>query len=150
MPFAFLRENAASRHRLETLVQRLPPEDFAHANADGWTIAALLAHLAFHDQRHLALLRRWKAHGVDESPLDVDAMNEATKPLCLALEPRAAVELCLASAAAVDAEIETLTDELLAAIQASGVWFRPNRSLHRNGHLDEIQRLLGREAAGHG
>lgn len=144
MSSPFHQENAASRQRLEALVRSLAPDDFARATPDGWTVAALLGHLAFHDQRHLALARRWKAHGVDESPLDSHAINEAAKPLCLALEPRAAVALCLASAEAVDAEMETLTDALLAEIQASGSWFRPNRSLHRNGHLDEIQRLVGR------
>ena len=147
MPLPFTQENAASRRRLEAVARSLSSDDLTRSNADGWTVAALLAHLAFHDQRHLVLLRRWKAQGVDESPLDSHAINEAMKPLCLALEPSAAVALCLASAEAVDAEMETLTADLLAEIAASGSWFRPNRSLHRASHLGENERLLrqGRE-----
>lgn len=55
-----------------------------------WTVATLLAHLAFWDQRVLALLRRWKEKGVDLSPIDADAVNETLRPLCLALALRAA------------------------------------------------------------
>ncbi len=142
MAFPFLEENSASRRRLEALVAHLAPADLARSTPDGWTVAALLAHMAFHDRRHLVLLQRWQAQGVGEAPLDVDTINNALKPIFLALEPKAAVEVCLTSAQAIDTALETVTPELLAEIQASGVWFRPNRSLHRNGHLDGIERLL--------
>ena len=93
MTFPFLQENTASRRRLETLVRRLSNEDLTRTTPDGWTIAALLAHLAFWDQRVLALLRRWKEKGIDLSPIDPDAVNDALKPLCLALDLRAAIAL---------------------------------------------------------
>jgi len=140
MAFPFVAENTASRRRLESLVRRLSDEDLARPTSDGWTAAALLAHLAFWDQRVLALLRRWEAKGVDESPVDADAINDALKPLCLALDPRAAAELCLAAAEAVDAALEAITAELVERIQASPTHFRFNRALHRNDHLDEIER----------
>ena len=139
MAFPFADENTASRRRLQSLVRRLSDEDLARSTSDGWTVAALLAHLAFWDQRVLALLRRWKAKGVDESPVDPDAINDALKPLCLALDPRVAAELCLSSAEAVDAELEAITAELVAQIQASPTHFRFNRALHRNDHLNEIE-----------
>lgn len=142
MTFPFLEENTVSRRRLETLVRRLSDADFTRSNPYGWTVAALLAHLAFWDQRALVLLRRWKEKGVDESPVDADAMNDALKPLCLALDPRTAVELCLSSAEAVDAELETITLDLVEQIQASPTHFRFNRALHRNDHLNEIELLL--------
>jgi hypothetical protein len=142
MTFPFLAENTASRRRLETLVRRLSDADLTRSTPSGWTVAALLAHLAFMDRRHLVLLRRWKEQGVDESPIDADAINDALKPLCLALDPRTAVELCLSSAQAVDAELETITPDLVEQIEASPNHFRFNRSLHRNGHLNEIELLL--------
>ncbi len=144
MMLSFIQDNEASRRRLESLVRQLTPEDLARANVDGWTVSALLAHMAFHDRRHLVLIQRWKAKGVDFSPMDPDALNDAMQPLLAALAPAAAVQLCLGAAEAVDAEVETLTDEFLGEIQASGSWFRPNRSLHRNAHLNEIEQLLGR------
>ncbi len=86
--------------------------------------------------------RFWRAAGIDDSPVDSTAVNESVKPLCLALPPRAAVALCLASAAAIDAELETVAPDLMAAIEASPNHYRFNRSLHRNGHLDEIESLV--------
>jgi hypothetical protein len=143
-PFPFLEENRISRQQLETFVRRLSDEDLGRSNPYGWTVAALLAHLAFWDQRVLVLLRRWKAEGVDESPVDPDMINDALRPLCLALDPHTAVELCLSSAATVDAELETITAELVEAIEASPNHFRFNRALHRNDHLNEIENLLRR------
>ena len=142
MAFPFAEVNAASRRRLEALLRSLAPVDLARSTPDGWTVAGLLAHMAFHDRRHLVLLQRWQAGGVDASPLDPHAINDAMQPLLQALPPQVAVELCLASAQAIDAALETVADELLAEIKASGVWFRPNRSLHRIGHLDQIEGLL--------
>jgi hypothetical protein len=144
MMFPFLEENAVSRRRLETFIGRLSDEDLTRSNPYGWTVAALLAHLAFWDQRILVLLHRWKAKGVDESPVDPDMINDALRPLCLALDPHTAIELCLSSAAAVDAELETMTADLIEQIEASPTHFRFNRALHRNDHLNEIESLLRR------
>ena len=108
----------------------------------GGTVAGLLAHLAFWERRVTVLLRRWKAGGVDDSPVDPHMINDALIPFWAALEPRAAADLCLRAAAEADAEIETLTPELLADIAASGVYMRLNRSLHRNGHLADIEAVI--------
>jgi hypothetical protein len=142
MSFPYKQDNDASRQRLTTLARGLSDEQLAHTNADGWTVAAMLAHLACWDQRHLHLIRRWRAGGIDDSPVDSTAVNESMKALCLALPPRAAVELCLASAAAIDAELETVSPDLMAAIDASPNHFRFNRSLHRAWHLEEIEELV--------
>jgi len=143
MSFSFIEENAQSRQRLETLVRDMSDEDLARTTTYGWTVSALLAHLAFWDQRVLVLLRRWKTQGVDPSPIDADAVNGALQPLCRALEPRSAKALCLSSAEAVDAAIETVDAELIKAIQATaGTQFRLSRAIHRNGHLDDIELIL--------
>jgi hypothetical protein len=142
MTFAFNQENTTSRRRLVSIVNSLTTNDYSLTTPAGWTVSALLAHLAFLDQRVLVLLRRWKKEGVDESPLDSEAMNDASKPILLALDPKEAVAICLASAEAVDAELEAITPELVESIQASPNFFRFNRGLHRNDHLNEIERLL--------
>jgi hypothetical protein len=142
MPLPFVEENRKSRARLAELARRLSDEELARSNAHGWTVAALLAHLAWWDRRVLVLLERWKQSEVDASPIDADATNGALKALCLALEPRQAIELCLAAAEAVDAELETVTPELVEQVQAIPMQFRFNRALHRNDHLNEIERVL--------
>jgi hypothetical protein len=144
MSFEFIPENDASRNRLATFIASLSADDFARANAHGWTVGALLGHLAFWDQRVLVLLRRWQEKGVDESPVDPDMINDSLRPLCLALEPRVAADLCLASAREVDAELATVSPELYDTILASPNHYRFNRALHRNDHLNEIERILGR------
>jgi uncharacterized protein (TIGR03083 family) len=146
MPSPFSEQNSASRRRLEALVRSLSDDDLRRTTPDGWTVAALLAHLAFWDQRMVALLERWREGDVDASPADPDAINDALRPLCLALEPRQAAAFCLASAEAADAALEAMSPELYAAIQeevrASGTQFRANRALHRDDHMAQIESLL--------
>jgi hypothetical protein len=142
MTFPFIEDNTTSRRRLKAITDRLTAEDLARITPGGWTVAALLAHIAFWDQRIVVLLRRWKEGAVDESPVDADAVNDALKSLCLALDPYKAIEICLSSAEAADNELESLSPELYKQIQSSPTHFRFNRSLHRTDHLDEIELLL--------
>ena len=146
MTFPYSEQNALSRRRLETLVRGLSDEDLACSTDYGWTVAALLAHLAFWDQRVLVILRRWKEEGFDPSPIDAAAVNDSLRVVCQALEPRTAIELCLSSAQAVDAELDTLPPDLVKQMEehaaATETQFRMNRSLHRDGHLNDIEALL--------
>ncbi len=126
----------------------LSDEELTRTTGYGWTVAALLAHLAFWDQRMSVILQRWQEQGFDGSPVDSMAVNEALKVICHALEPRTAAELALSTAQKVDAEFETLSDEFVKQIdeyiEATSTQFRMNRSLHRNAHLDDIESLLKR------
>jgi hypothetical protein len=142
MSLPYIQANNASRERLETVARSLTAADLARKTPDGWSVAALLAHLAVMDRRHLILLRRWKAGGVDNSPLDADMLNDSLKPILSALDPQIALELCLATASEVDGELETVTPELYEQVTASPNWFRFNRGLHRTAHLDQIEQLL--------
>jgi mycothiol maleylpyruvate isomerase-like protein len=148
MPFPYSKENAASYQRLRSLAQRLTDSDLALSTDYGWTVSALLAHLAFWDQRVLVILRRWQAEGFDPSPIDAMAVNDSLRVICHALEPRTAVDLCLVCAEAVDAELETLSSDFVKQIeahaQATDTQFRMNRSLHRDGHLNDIEALLNK------
>src|SRR5215213_9199341 len=112
MTFPYSRENAESYQRLKSLVHRLTDTDLALSTEYGWTVAALLAHLAFWDQRVLVILHRWLQEGFDASPMDAQVVNDSLKVICHALEPRAAVELCLTYAEAADTEFDKLTAEL--------------------------------------
>jgi len=146
MTFPFAQENTESRRRLETLVGGLSDEDFARSTHYGWTVAALLAHLAFWDQRMVVILRRWKEQGFDPSPIDSAAVNDALKVICHALEPRVTAGLALSAAEQIDAELEALTPDLFKQIEghaeATSTQFRMNRSLHREGHLNDIEALI--------
>jgi hypothetical protein len=149
MSFPYSQQNAESRRRLESLVEGLSDQDLARTTDYGWTVAALLAHLAFWDHRMSVILHRWQEQGLDESPIDSMAVNDSLKVICHALEPRTAAGLAVAAAQKVDAEFDTLSDEFFRQIEqhseATSTQFRMNRSLHRDGHLNDIEELLQRD-----
>ena len=138
----FIQENAREREKLIALVKRLNETELKLPLTAGWTIAAALAHLAFWDQWSLVRLRRWKQSGVQASSVDQDAINDSFLPIALAMEPRTAAKLAVASAEAVDRELEEIPDELILAIERLGDRFRLYRSMHRKLHLDEIEAVL--------
>jgi hypothetical protein len=146
MTFPYSHQNAESRRRLEALVRRLTDTDLALSTDYGWTVSALLAHLAFWDHRMLVILHRWQEQGFDPSPIDSGAVNGALREICHALEPRVAADLALLAAEKVDKELETLSDEFVKQIEdhieATETQFRMNRSLHRNDHLKDIEALV--------
>ncbi len=141
---SYVEANARSRERLRAVVRGLSEQELALAVVDGWTIAALLAHMAFWDYRVLALIARWKENGVGRSPIDVDSVNDGMKPLCLAIPARAAVDLVLAAAEATDAELSKLPEVLKPGIQTlvREGRFRLDRSTHRHEHLEQIETVL--------
>lgn len=139
----YLAANDESRERLAALIARLKDEDLRRPLTDGWTVSAVLAHLAFWDQRAVTLLRRWRREGFGPSPIDPDAVNDALLPLLLAISPRRAAELALDSARAIDAEVAELPPSLMAEIEEKATHFRLSRAHHRNEHLGELEALLG-------
>lgn len=70
MSISYIEANTKGRERLCTLVSRRTDEELELQAGDGWTVAAILAHLAFWDNRALELIRRWKNVGVGRSPID--------------------------------------------------------------------------------
>jgi hypothetical protein len=127
-------------------VSRLTYEELDLPAGDGWTVADILAHLAFWDNRVLELIRRWKKVGVGRSPIDIDNVNDGMKPLCLAIPGRKAASLAVDAAEAVDAELGHLPEDLKPGIRAlvQEGRFRLDRSFHRQEHLDQIDKILTR------
>jgi hypothetical protein len=139
---SYIAENAAELRRLRALVERLSDADLARPTPGGWTVASSLAHVAFWDQRILFWLDRWE-QGEPPRPIDeADWINDAGKPLCLALPPRVAARLAVEIAAEVDRRLAALTDERIAANKAAGEPLSLVRAHHRKTHLDEIERVL--------
>ncbi|HEY8861540.1 MAG TPA: maleylpyruvate isomerase N-terminal domain-containing protein [Candidatus Limnocylindria bacterium] len=138
-------ESDAERERLRALVARLSDAELARPMPDGWTVAAVLAHAAYWDARAIYWIDAW---GPDGEPTtyeeeNVDAVNEAAKPLCLALRPRDAAELALRLAEGADGKVRGLSDAMLAKIRAKGgPPFNLSRAIHRKEHLDEIDGML--------
>jgi DinB family protein len=143
----YIAENDAERARLRALVTRLTDADLARPMPAGWTVAAILAHLAFWDQRALLLLEQWERSGLLAMPrglngTDVPWINDAAKPMFLALAPRAAADLAVAIAEAVDGKVAALGEDFVARSTAAGTPVSLLRAEHRREHLDEIEAAL--------
>ena len=141
----FVDENSKSRAGVKNLVARLSDADLARPMPAGWTVAAVLGHVAFWDQRILVLLETWARHEALPPGLEagnVDWINDAGKPFLLALPPRQVADIALAIAETVDRKIEALTDADLTRLAAAGNPINLHRAEHRREHLDEIEAAL--------
>jgi hypothetical protein len=145
---SYVAENRAQLERLRALVGKLSDRELARPMDAGWTVAGILAHLAFWDQRIVTLVDRWAdGRGTPPPAYDeaaVDWINDAGKPLCLALPPRVAARMAIDAAVAADDRVAGLSEALLAANAAAGRPISVLRAEHRREHLDEIDRTLAR------
>ena len=144
MDRSFVEENTRTRERLRSLVAGLTDEELSLPLGDDWTVAVALAHLAFWDQRALVLMQKWNQHGVEPSPIDIDVTNDSLLPIWRAIPSRAAADLAVSCAEAIDRELEEASQDLIDAIDSLGEKFRLYRSMHRKTHLDEIEAVLGK------
>lgn len=103
-------ETDVERERLRALVARLSDDELRRPMPDGWTVSAVLAHVAYWDARAIYFLNKWGPDGEPSAyePEDSDAANESAKPLCLALPPRIAAELALRVAEEADRKVRAL------------------------------------------
>ncbi len=141
MDRSIIARNDASRSRLRAFVARVSAEDLARPLGNGWTSAAVLAHLAFWDRRAARLLDRWARTGVHPSPANAGALNDALLSQWHLLPPQAAAEEALAAAEEADAKVAALSAEMARAV-AEVHSIALDRSEHRNEHLDELERLF--------
>ena len=145
---SYVDANRAALERLKGFVEKAYDADLAHPMEDGWTVASVLAHAAFWDLRVVACVEAWGPDGSGPVPTyyddAVDWINDAAKPLILALEPRVAARVTVEAAEAADRAVAGLSNELYAKNEALGLLVNPDRADHRLEHLDEIERILSR------
>jgi hypothetical protein len=145
---SYIERNERERKRLQALVARLTDRDLARAMSGGWTIAGVLGHVAWWDQRIVALVEQWRGAGVGSAPVPfteaahVDWINDASKPFLHAVAPRRAAELAVAIAEAADRAVAALPDEYVDRNAALGAPINLDRAEHRREHLDEIEAAL--------
>jgi hypothetical protein len=146
---SIVADNDAQRERLRALVRRLGDQDLARPMDAGWTVAGVLAHLAFWDQRIVVLLDQWERHGAGWTPpveqaQDVDWVNDAGKPLCLGLPPRVAADLAVSIAETCDRRVAAVSDAIIEANKRGGTPLNWSRAQHRREHVDEVEQMLAR------
>lgn len=145
---SYVAENDRERRRLEALVARLDDATLSRPMPAGWTIAGVLAHLAFWDQRILVMIDLLKrgapVPSYTDDPVHFDWINDAAKPIQLALPPRRAAEVAVEIARTTDQAVATLSEDLHAKNGAAGNPIKLLRAEHRREHLDEIEQVLAR------
>lgn len=145
MDTSYLTRNRGERERMRALIARLSGAELARPLGQGWTVSAVLAHLAFWDRETLAALRELERSGTLTWPLDWDAVNAEHLAEWLARPPHEAAEEAITAAEAVDQKIAGLAPEVAQAILAAGRPRLLDRSIHRREHLDEVERVVGRK-----
>ena len=143
---SFVIENRVERERIPSLVAELTDADMAEELGNGWTVSALLAHVAFWDRMWLQKFEAWERTGTVRArqggpPFRVDALNDAMLPWWLSMEIDEVRHEVVAAAEAVDRKVESLSDQVLEQILTT----RPRtviRAVHRRDHLAEIERAL--------
>ncbi len=138
---SYIKGNDAERARLKALLAKCTEADLARPMPEGWTVASVLLHMAFWDQRIVVLLDAWQKHGVIprlEDSADVDWTNDSVKPMLLAVAPRAAADLALRIAETTDAMVAAVRDELVE----QNTYLNFSRADHRGEHLEQIEATL--------
>jgi hypothetical protein len=140
---SFVQLNRASTERIRRLVERLSEKEMQRPVGEHWTVAIALAHLAFWDRRVLYALDRTENDGQLFAP-NIDLLvNDLSLPLWSAIPPREAARLAMQTADLLDKRLEAFPEPLLEEIfNYNKRWVM--RSLHRNEHLDEVDRALKR------
>ena len=138
---SYVAENDRERARMQAFVGRLSDDDLRRRANDDWTVAAVLAHIAYWDQRALWLagkIERGEPFEDAEAEPDSDWVNDTVRPFLHAIDPRAAATLAL--------EVAEEIDRRVAALPPDTVWpnsetslLNPFRSGHRAEHLDELE-----------
>ena len=139
---ALAASNRAQTERLRALVAKLKDAAFNARLPNGWTVAGILAHLAFWDRQRLCLMRRWAAGNWCPGGYDGELFNETMRPLLELIPGDLAAGAALHAAEEVDAFLLEVSDHVIA--QALGRPDAPNldRGSHREYHLDQIEQAL--------
>jgi hypothetical protein len=139
--------NDEQRERLAEIVGRLTSDDHAREVMPGWTIGALLAHVAFWDR---LVIERWTRAIADGDTIPVslsddlsDLINDASLAQWSAMPGPLAGREAIAAAEAVDSYVEGLEEARVAAAEQAGLARLIDRSRHRAEHLDAIEAALG-------
>jgi hypothetical protein len=138
--------NEEQRERLSVTVERLTAGEYAREVMPGWTVGAMLAHVAFWDR---LVIERWTRAIADDETIPVslsdvltDLINGASLAQWLAMPGPLAGREAVAAADAVDQYVEGLEEARVAAAEGAGLGRLVDRSLHRAEHLDMIDAAL--------
>jgi uncharacterized damage-inducible protein DinB len=141
---AYIQINDRERERLREFINRLGDDALAAPANEYWTVAGVLGHMAYWDNRVLVLaekIDRGEPWVPSDAEPEGDWLTDSTRRIIHAIAPRAAAELALRIAEETDARVAELPlDKMYPLDSESPIW--PGRSDHRGEHLDELEQAL--------
>jgi uncharacterized damage-inducible protein DinB len=141
----YVEQNRRSLERLRALVERISDDDLRRRMNEYWTVAGVLLHIAYWDERSQWLADKIE-RGIAFTPSDVEPddpswVNDVSRTFLHAIAPRDAARLAL--------RIAQETDRRVARIDPARTWpsdpqslLNPVRAAHREEHLEEIEAFL--------
>ena len=141
MDQSYIELNRASTERIRALTERLTDEEMQHPVGEHWTVAIAVAHLAFWDRRVMYVLDMTEKDNKLFIP-EIDIfVNDLSLPLWAAIPPRDAARIAIETSETLDKQLENYPQALLEEIyNYNKRWVV--RALHRNEHLDEVDKAL--------
>ena len=141
MDRSFIELNRTSTERMRSIAN-LNDDELLRPVGEHWTVAIVLAHLAFWDRRVMYVLDRTEKDGKLFIP-EIDIfVNDLFLPFWQALPPREAARIGVENAEVLDRKLEAYPEGLLEEIfNYNKRWVV--RALHRNEHLDQADAALG-------
>lgn len=141
---SYVEVNTRERERLRAFIERVDDEALAAPANEYWTVAGVLGHMAYWDNRVLVLAEKidrgepWVPS--DDEP-EGDWLNDSTRRLIHAIEPRRAAQLALEIAEEADRRVAELPLDRMAPLDPESPIY-PVRGDHRGEHLDELEAAL--------
>jgi hypothetical protein len=138
---SIFQANRRSTDRMQTLIQGLSEKELTQTSGDNWPIYVMLAHLAFWDQRVVHVIELARKNNVLVVPHFDDQLNDILAPFLGAISPGEAVEMTIRIARTLDQYLEECPPELFNQMMEVNNRL-VERSLHRNDHLDDIEKMI--------
>ena len=129
---------------LRSFLSELEEADLTAVVTGGWTVSAVLAHLAFWDRW---VVERWdsfqRTGSLDDLPdTIVELINAAAEPLWLALPPATARVFAVTASESVNETIQALGPAAVHMALETGRLHMLDRTRHWNAHMTEVQHSL--------
>jgi uncharacterized damage-inducible protein DinB len=140
----YIEDNDRERERLREFINSADDDALAAPANEYWTVAGVLVHMAYWDNRVLVLadkIDRGEPWVPSDAEPEGDWLNDSIRPIILAVAPRASAELALRIAEQADARVAALPLDRMYPLDPDSP-ISAARSVHRGEHLDELERAL--------
>jgi uncharacterized damage-inducible protein DinB len=135
------RTNRESTERMRTIINRLSDAELSKSVGSDWTISITLAHLALWDQRVIFVIESAKKMNKLHAPYYDDQLNDILTPTLRAIPVREAASMAITTAEKLDDDLEQCSSQLIEQMKEVNERLI-DRSIHRNLHLDEIEKAI--------